>query len=269
MSAVLLTAAAVMLNVGAGYAAFQRRSVTGSGAVAGALVGMLIFVGGGPLYWVMLMLFFMSSSIAGRAGSRRRPSLGWMHERGSRRDYVQVIANGGVAATAALLLRITGQTSFAVASAAALAAATADTWASELGVLSARSPRSVLTWRRLDRGTSGGVSWLGTAAAAAGSLLIAAFFAAVEARVALLPALGIVFAAGMVGTTVDSLLGATVQAQYRDGSGRATERRRGEQGPNTRTRGIAIVDNDAVNLASTVFAAVTAVLLYAFSGRLP
>lgn len=268
MSAVLLAAAAVILNVGAGYAAFQRRSVTGSGAVAGAVVGTLIFIGGGPGYWLMLMLFFVGSSLAGRVGSRRRPSLERMHERGSRRDYVQVFANGGVAAIAALLLRMTGHLAFATATAAALAAATADTWASELGVLSSRPPRSILTWRRLEAGTSGGVSWLGTAAAAAGSILIAASFAAVEPRITLLPALAIILPAGLLGTTADSLLGATVQAQYRDDTGRPTERRAGEQSPNTRTRGAAFVNNDVVNAASTLVAAVAAALV-AFSGRLP
>ncbi len=269
MSVVLLAAAAVILNVGAGYAAFQRRSVTGSGALAGALVGTLIFVGGGPGYWIMLMLFFVSSSIAGRAGTRKRPSLERMHERGSRRDYIQVVANGGVAAIAALLLRITGHLGFATATAGALAAATADTWASELGVLSSRPPRSILTRRRLVPGTSGGVSWLGTAAAAAGSLLIAASFAVAEPRVSPLPAFAIILVAGLLGTTVDSLLGATVQAQYRDGTGRPTERRVGEQGPNTRTRGATIVNNDVVNFASTLVAAVTAAALFAFSGLLP
>ena len=248
------------LNVAAAYAAFRRGTVSGSGAVAGMVVGAAIFLGGGLAYWLMLMLFFVSSSVAGRVGSRRRPSFERMHERGNRRDFVQVAANGGVAAVAAVLLRLTGNPVFGLSAAGALAAATADTWASELGVLSRRRPRSIVTWRELEPGTSGGVSPLGSLAAAAGSLVIASFFVLVETRVAAVPALAFVWGAGLAGMTLDSLLGATVQAQYRDDQERLTERRAGDDGPHQLVRGRPSITNDTVNVLSVLCAAVIASL---------
>ncbi|MFW5745284.1 MAG: DUF92 domain-containing protein [Spirochaetota bacterium] len=272
---VLLAIVAVLLNAGAGYGAWHRESVTAGGGVTGAVVGAVILFAGGFTYWIMLMLFFVSSSLASRLGSRRKERLERMHEKGSRRDAVQVMANGGAAAAAVIALRITGAPVFALAAAGAFASVNADTWASELGVLARRPPRSIVTWRQLEPGTSGGVSLPGTVAAAAGSLLIAVWFAltvgfagepvdgagaASLGRTAIGPAaaLLVVWLAGFVGTTTDSVLGATVQALYRDEGGAITERRRGPAGFNERVRGIPFVTNDVVNAVSSIVAAVAA-----------
>jgi len=275
VASVLFALVAVAVNAAAGYAAFRRRSVSGSGAVAGAAVGTTILVAGGFLYWIALMLFFVSSSAASRIGGRRKQRLERMHERGSRRDAVQVLANGGVAAALVVALRITAEPVFAVAAAAAFASVNADTWASEVGVLSRRAPRSIVTFRRLEPGTSGGVSLLGTVAAAAGSLLVAVWFVVAQpASVAASPHLVVwspvpggiggidvvlaVFVAGLVGTTADSVLGALVQTQYRAPDGSLTERRTGEHGANERVRGFGPVNNDVVNLLSSIAAAAAA-----------
>lgn len=272
---VLLGIVAVLLNAGAGYGAWRRGSVTAGGGVAGAVVGAVILFAGGFTYWIMLMLFFVSSTLASRLGIRRKRRLERMHEKGSRRDAVQVFANGAVAAVAVVALRTTGGPVFALAAAGAFASVNADTWASELGVLARRPPRSIVTWRELEPGTSGGVSVPGTVAAAAGSLAIAVWFAlsvgfagepmegaggALLAPAAIGPAaaLLVVWLAGFVGTTADSVLGATVQALYRDESGAITERRRGPDGPNERARGIPFVTNDVVNAVSSIVAAVAA-----------
>lgn len=259
---VIFITIALLINATAGLAAWHRGSVTGAGGFAGALVGAVILIAGGFVHWIMLMLFFVSSSIASRLGAGRKANLERMHERGSRRDPVQVIANGGVAAAAVVLQRVTGDPAWGVAAAAAFASVNADTWASEFGVLSRTAPRSIVTWKRLEPGTSGGVSLRGTVAAAAGSLLIAAWYAvATGVRGAgiepsawsILP---IVLVSGLLGMFADSVLGATLQAQYVDPEGAATERRRNEIGANLRTRGLGVVTNDVVNFASSLSAAV-------------
>ena len=269
---ILFPALALAMNCVAGYAAFRRGSVDGSGAVAGTVVGTIILAFGGFLYWIMLMLFFVSSSVASRAGDGRKQKLGRMHERGNRRDYVQVAANGGIAALLVVALRVTSEPAIAVAAAGAFASVNADTWASEFGVLGARRPRSIITGRLLEPGTSGGVSLLGTGAAAAGSLLIAGFFALGQfATVPASPAVviwsaeptglaaGVVFlivwTAGLVGTTIDSLLGAALQAQYRAPDGSTTERPRDDGRPNELLRGVRAVNNDIVNVLSSLAAA--------------
>jgi uncharacterized protein (TIGR00297 family) len=55
---------------------------------------------------------------------------------------------------------------------AALAAANADTWATELGVLSRKEPRLLTTGQKVEKGTSGAVSGYGILAAVAGAAAI-------------------------------------------------------------------------------------------------
>lgn len=271
---------AVALNAAAGYAAHRREAVTLDGAIAGALLGATILAAGGFFGWIMLMLFFVGSTVASRIGAPRKASLGAMHEKSDQRDAVQVAANGGVAAVALVAHRLTGEPAFAAAAAGAFAAANADTWASELGVLSRVAPRLVFSRRRVEPGRSGGVSTAGTLAGLLGSLLIAGWYAfalgvtgqdftplwtggslasggEIASGGSVLPA-AIVWFAGFVGTSVDSILGAAIQARYRDTAGGITERRTGDDGPNELVHGIRFVTNDVVNALSVLAAAIVA-----------
>jgi uncharacterized membrane protein len=177
----------------------------------------------------------------------------------------------------AMLYRLTGEPAFAVAFAAAFASSNADTWGSEVGVLARRPPVSLLTFRPVPAGISGGVSFLGTAASLAGAAFIGLLFTAVQGiasrtaggmpapagRSELLRLALFVAAAGFFGSLVDSLLGASAQAQYAAGSsGEMTERRSTGGRLNSLVRGFAIVTNDVVNLASTAAAAAAAMALY-------
>jgi uncharacterized protein (TIGR00297 family) len=221
-------------------AAWRARALSWSGALAAALLGTIIF-GLGGIGWAALLLgFFISSSLLSRLFGRQKARYEEKFSKGSQRDAGQVAANGGVAGAFVLLHALfPGALWPWLGFAGALAAANADTWATELGVLSHSTPRLVTSGRPVERGTSGGVSGLGLAAAAAGAAVIGllavvfwqgraldipgapgwlaqitgAGLPALPMPHALLALAGIT-AAGLAGSLLDSFLGATVQAIY-------------------------------------------------------
>lgn len=270
--------AALGLNGALALGALLKGSVSPSGAVAGFLLGVVIYLSGSFPFWLILVAFFISSSLLSRWGGERKRAAGKGHQRGSRRDWIQVCANGGVGALFALLFLLTGQRVFAACFAAAFAAANADTWAGEIGMLSRKPPVSVLDGRTLPRGTSGGVTLQGYLGAGLGALLIALIyllqgFSAGLADPRLFGEGGMILLTGFFGAWIDSILGATLQAKYRCAlAGDETERpysltEEGGSGPkNALIRGLPFMTNDAVNffsgLASTALAAVVMGLLF-------
>jgi uncharacterized protein (TIGR00297 family) len=237
--------------------ALWRGALAPSGAAAALAIGTAIFVGGGPRAFGALGAFFVTSTLLGRVGRARKAATKREFSKGDRRDAWQALANGGVAAGAALLSCVAPPSLHAALLAAiygALATANGDTWATELGVLSRGEPFSLVRARRVPRGTSGAVSPLGLAATVGGAALVALFA---------LPSFGAVVAAGTIGSLVDSLLGATVQAGFHcDACARDCEAAVHHCGtPARHVRGLRAFGNDAVNLAATLAGALVAASL--------
>jgi hypothetical protein len=165
-----------------------------------------------------------------------------------------VLANGGLAALFAVLHAVLPEQGWVWAGfAGSLTAVNADTWATELGVLSPSQPRLLSTGQPVERGASGGVTWVGTLAALAGAALIgliAVLFTGGSWQAG--PALILFSLCGLAGSLVDSLLGATVQAIYFC----PTCQKETERHPlhtcgtvTTPLRGWAWLNNDWVNIA--------------------
>ena len=215
----------------------RRRFLTLSGTVMSMVIGAVVFYIGGVSGIVMLLFFFLSGSVVGKL-VRGVDRIG---KKGSERDMMQVAANGLPAALMLILSRISPFPITAlVAFAAAIAEAEADTMASEIGMLSHKDPVSIITFTKVPKGLSGGVTVLGTAFMGTFGCLWKDFF--------------IIAASGTLGALFDSFLGATVQVHYRDRTGALTEKEKDEDGnDNTRVRGIRWIDNDMVNLLSGLF----------------
>ncbi len=80
MSTALLLATGLLLNGVAGLLAWKRGMVDAGGAVAGAVVAAVIFGLGGPLFWLVLAAFFLTSTAAGRLRRREKEYLKRIHQ---------------------------------------------------------------------------------------------------------------------------------------------------------------------------------------------
>lgn len=254
-----------------GAAAWKAGSLSPSGALAAAITGGLIFGLGGLAWATLLLAFFVSSSLLSRSFSRKKASLTEKFSKGSRRDWAQVAANGGLGAVLAIAWALADQPAWAWAAfAGAMAAVNADTWATELGVLNPAPPRLVTNLKPVERGTSGGVSPLGSLSALGGAFLIGALAAAFTPAALASPQTFLMFAltialAGAGGALFDSLLGATVQSiYYCPVCDRETERHPLHTcgTSTTHLRGWRWLNNDMVNL----FASLVGALLMLFFG---
>lgn len=180
-------------------------------------------------------------------------------QQGGERNALQVLSNGGMYALSALGYLLFPSPLWYATGIGALAASTADTWATEIGTLFGGEPISITSGRKVPPGTSGGVTLIGTVAAAAGALFIA-----VGATLANWPVpLAAVALGGMAGALADSLLGATLQARrWCEVCAKSTERLVHSCGAPTRhAGGVAGFDNDAVNVVCSCVGALVALLL--------
>jgi len=240
-----------------------------SGAIAAVMVGTVIFGIGGWQWAVLLLTFFITSSALTRSFKKRKTGLNEKFSKGGQRDAGQVFGNGGLATLfAGLTLLYPNDPRLWMAFAASLAAANADTWATELGVLNPHPPRLIThPTRVVDQGTSGGISLVGTLAALAGAALIGLLAGLLSPDGNLWVTLTIVTLAGLLGSLFDSLLGATVQAIYRCPSCNKDTERYPQHTCGTQTlqiRGWKWMDNDWVNFSCGAIAVFVALILLFF-----
>lgn len=261
----------LLFSSGIAFLARRRRSLNKSGVVGAITSGTTIVGMGGWSWGLSLVYFFVSSSLLSHFRERDKAhSAADKFSKGSERDFTQVAANGGVATLIALLHGLRPnhllpdhilQAGFA----GTLATATADTWATEIGVLSPQQPRLITTGERVPAGTSGGITLPGTGAASLGALslgLVCWAAAGFRKSLASLPLIALV--SGLAGSFFDSLLGATVQAMYYcPECDMETERRIHNCGTKTKTlRGVSWINNDTVNFLATLFGGIVAMGIF-------
>lgn len=252
----------LLVAAGVAWLAARRGQLTASGTGAAVVVGTLA-VAAGWAWGLLLIGYFVASSALTSLGRRRKAerttdTLPPSHQRTAR----QVIANGGLFAACALVGTMSHSPMLHLAAAGALAAAAADTWATEVGTLWGGAPRSVLTWRTVSPGLSGGVTPAGLAASAVAGLAVAATTPWILPWPDLRGVVPVVALAGLSGSVADSLLGAAVQARHRcDRCGRLTERPDHCGIPTRHAAGWRWMTNDAVNLLATAVGALVAAAL--------
>jgi uncharacterized protein (TIGR00297 family) len=262
----------LLLSMGIAGAAYAKQALSKSGVLGAILVGTLIFGLGGWVWGLVLITFFVASSGLSRFKDREKAAAAEKFDKGHQRDFWQAIANGGPGALMALGAVVWPSELWWFAFLGAIATATADTWATELGVLSRSTPRLITSGAKVAPGTSGGITLVGTLAAFSGAAFIGLAgwgfswaFALSTAPVSLAANVVTASLGGLGGAMVDSLLGATVQLLYVcPVCGTDTEQAHHRVCGSTPTeylRGWQWLNNDAVNLVSSFAGAGLAVLL--------
>lgn len=237
------------------------------GAFASFGVGLIVFGVGGLSWAIILLVFFVSSSVLSKFFKSKKIDSEKYSAKGSHRDAGQVLANGGLACLFVLLsLFFKFEWWPWVGFSAALAAANADTWATEIGALSKKLPVLITDGREVEKGTSGGISLEGILGSLGGAGVVAL------AACLLWPQPGggnagifiAIWAAGCLGSVVDSFLGATLQrVNFCPKCQKETEK---EPYHTCGTeiefkRGWKWLNNDGVNFFCTLTAALTAIVL--------
>ncbi|KAJ8605364.1 hypothetical protein CTAYLR_002362 [Chrysophaeum taylorii] len=249
----------VLLGVVFARRGIRKKSLSPSGGAAALVVAVLTF-SGGPRFGLTLIAFYQSSSWLTRLGAARKIRLDENNTHGGERNAAQVLSCSAVAAALAVASRLfcgddgaRGDLAFAYVGFVATCAG--DTWASEVGSLATGDPVLVTApWRAVPPCTNGGLTLLGTAASAAGGLFIGGvhgilglvFAPGGEHEIVVLALLGL--ATGLLGSLLDSLLGATCQITRYDPDERRV----------VKTKGIVVCGRDLLSNHAVNFISATA-----------
>lgn len=206
-----------MLIVALVAASLQARILDKNGIIAAALLGFFVGCLGHWTWLLLLLCFLLSSHIATKWRFEEKSERGLNESSDGHRGWINVAANGGMPALVTLIAFLaedweSGLWLFA----AAVAVATSDTWASEIGCLDDRV-RMITTLKPCEAGTNGGFSPNGQLAAAAGGILIGV--SALLANIVMFSAsvseglacAAIVAGLGFLGCQIDSVLGAVLE----------------------------------------------------------
>jgi uncharacterized protein (TIGR00297 family) len=203
-------------------------------AITGGMCAVLLTLSAGYTGLVLMTVFFLIGTLATAWQKEKKQRLKAAEADGGQRKASQVLANAGVAAIAGGLALMFPSTIdiCRLMIGACFSAATADTMASELGMVYGRRFINISTFKTDQAGLDGVISLEGTLIGFAGSTVIAGIYA-----------IGfgfgrhffILLLAGTVGNLTDSVLGAVLE-------------RKG------------LLQNDAVNFLNTLAAALFAVV---------
>ncbi|XP_045773123.1 transmembrane protein 19 [Maniola jurtina] len=252
---------------------YRKKSLNISGALLGLVVAFVLTLAN-YCFLIDLLVFFLSSSKATRFKPHLKRKIEEDFKEGGQRNWIQVLCNGGMATQLGLLYLLDVGSSerpinfvndyraswLSIGVLGVFACCNGDTWASELGtVLSKSDPYLITTWKKVPKGTNGGVSAIGTLVSTLGGFVIGLahyltilYFADRSLLMYAPPQWPIVLygaLAGLIGSLIDSLLGATLQYSGVDKDGKIVSH---SSLSVKHISGSNILDNHSVNLLSTI-----------------
>ena len=244
------------------YIAYTKESLNFSGFLGAVIFGTMLYFFGTFIVWSALIVFFISSSILTK-----------LHEKTDKnysqgRGIKSVISNALIATICSILYYFIQEPLYLVASIASIAASNADTWASEIGILSKGKTYYITNFKIAPKGVSGAISLLGILSSLLGALFISITFVLLYRMVTPLTINNmlsygfIVTLSGFLGCQIDSLLGALVQAKYKNiQTGMIAESKELPDESIVLISGFSFITNDVVNLLSSLGGSLIAIIL--------
>ena len=233
----------IILSLLLGLFAFLKKALTYPAEILAMIFAFIITYYGGLSAFLILVSVFIGSIITKLLNKEKKSE---------KRKFIQIISNVGVATFAIVLFKITANDLYLFIYAAVMAESLADTLASDIGMLSKKDPVNILTWERSSKGLSGNISLLGVTSSLIGAFFIALiYFIGIESSIR--NSL-VIIVSGVVGSLVDSFLGATIQVKYKcPKCNKITEKKKHCNKKTKYIRGVKWIDNNMVNLLSNLF----------------
>ena len=210
----------IQLGIGVGisilfcYYTVRRKSLTLGGALTASFVGLWVLWFAGARWLIPLFFFFITGTLLGHLSKNKSQTTDAKH--GKARDALQVLCNGGIYAVLATFAQGAAREMMLSLMLVSMAICTADTWASEIGIYFRWKTYDVLRFRKTPVGLSGGVSVPGTLGGLLGALAMAALGNALLPDFLKPDLLLFITISGFVGMLLDSIMGASLQARYRN-----------------------------------------------------
>lgn len=247
-----------------GIIAFYKKSLTKSGMLGAIILGTVIYATMGFFGASTMILFFITSSFMSHFKKKKKSKVEKQFDKTGNRDIYQVFANGGIGLLYSILYFVSGDMIYMLLFIVSFAAANADTWSTELGILDSGQPISLRTFKRVPKGTSGAVSVIGSFSGFLGSFVVS-IYSIILLNIFYGYSLGIgiiilLSFSGYMGTFIDSILGAYIQGIYITENNTETERKSINGISNKLSRGIEVINNDLVNIISITSASIIPLL---------
>ena len=230
---------------------YKRKHLSLDGFLSSTLMAGLILGFGGLKYVLPIAIFFILSTLLSKVGMKN------LRESKSGRNASQVFANGGVGLVLCIFNHFYQMELIYIMFLASIAAANSDTWATEIGKLSRTRPKDIISGRSLNKGESGGITFIGLLGSMSGSFVIATVGYFLDINTSFLI---IVFISGFLGSIFDSILGSTLQSRFILIDGKTIKEEK--ETDSYHYSGLVSINNNSVNFLCTLSAPIFFILLY-------
>ncbi len=246
----------LILIIGILFLSYKIDSLNINGLFGGIIMGIIIFTLGSYSYVIPIAVFFILSSLLGKVLNHAS----FYKQKESGRNIIQVYSNGGIGLLICIYNYFHPDPINFLLFLSSTSAAMSDTWGTEFGKLSKNKPISIITFKKINHGLSGGITKIGTLGSLLGSCFIGAvgWFLNFQSPFLIY---GIIFS-GFSAALFDSILGGSIQAKYENNIGEVIEK---DDIGNKIISGKAWMTNDLVNLINTATAPIIMYLIILIS----